>query len=440
MKTVTEMRDEVKSLMQTLADMRTRCMQENRDPSEEEVRISGEILNKVEHLEKLIALELRQEEVSARLDRSQHEPIKQNPMGGPAPGNRDQDKFKSFGEQMLAVLRAGLPDQRIVDPRLRMGMRNAVSGLNETIGSEGGFLVQQDFATELLRRTYETGIIASRCRRIPIGANANGLKINGIDETSRVAGSRWGGILAYWEGEADKYVGTKPKFRKVELTLSKLTGLCYATDEMMADAVALGALLEQGFSEEFGFQMDDAIVWGDGAGKPMGIMEGPCLVTVNKEAGQIAKTVVFENIVNMWARCWAKSRPNAVWLINQDVEPQLYGMGIVVGTGGSPAYMPPGGISGTPYGTLFGRPVIAVEQCQTLGTLGDIILGDFSEYLIIDKGAMESASSIHVRFEYGEQVFRFTYRADGQPVWNSALTPYKGSSTLSPFVTLQARA
>lgn len=438
MKTVTEMREEVKNLMQTLGDMRTRCMQENRDPSADEVRISGEILDKVENLEQLIALELRQEATTARIERSQHEPIKPNPQASVVNPSRDQDRFRSFGEQMLAVLRAGLPDNRIVDPRLRV--RNAASGLHEGLGSEGGFLVQQDFATELLKRTYETGVIASRCRRIPIGANANSLKINGIDETSRVAGSRWGGIQAYWEGEADKYTGKKPKFRKIELTLSKLTGLCYATDEMLQDAVALGSLLETGFAEEFGFQMDDGVIWGDGAGKPLGIMNGPCLVTVNKEAGQVAKTVVFENIVNMWARCWAKSRPNSVWLINQDVEPQLYGMGIVVGTGGTPAYMPPGGISGQPYGSLFGRPVIAVEQCQTLGTLGDIILGDFSEYLIIDKGAMETASSIHVRFEYGEQVFRFTYRADGQPIWNSALTPYKGSNTLSPFVTLQARA
>lgn len=436
MKTVTEMREEIKNLMQRAADMKTRCQQENRDPSAEEIRTANEVLDQVDNLRNLIDLELRREGMENLLTEPQQPPLR--PSLNAKIEDRKQDRFASFGEQMLAVLRAGLPDDRYIDPRLRM--RNAASGLNEAVPSEGGFLVQEDFAAELLKRTYETGVIASRCRRIPVGANANGLKINGLDETSRVAGSRWGGIRAYWEGEADKYTGTKPKFRKIELSLKKLTGLCYATDEMLQDAVALGSLLDQGFSEEFGFQMDDSVIWGDGAGKPLGIMNGPCLVTVSKELGQIAKTVVFENIVNMWSRLWAKSRPNAVWLINQDVEPQLYNMGIIVGTGGSPAYMPPGGLSGQPYGTLFGRPVIAVEQCQTLGTLGDMILGDFGEYLIIDKGAMQAASSIHVRFEYGEQVFRFTLRADGQPIWNSALTPYKGSNTLSPFVTLQARA
>jgi HK97 family phage major capsid protein len=142
----------------------------------------------------------------------------------------------------------------------------------------------------------------------------------------------------------------------------------------------------------------------------------------------------------MWARLYAKSRPNAVWFINQDVEPQLFSLGIVIGTGGAPAYMPPGGLSTSPYGTLFGRPVVPIEQCQTLGTVGDILLGDFSQYLLIDKGGMESASSIHVRFVYDESVFRFVYRVDGQPTWNNTLTPYKGSNTLSPFVVLQTRS
>ena len=115
-------------------------------------------------------------------------------------------------------------------------------------------------------------------------------------------------------------------------------------------------------------------------------------------------------------------------------------MGLVVGTGGTPAYMPPGGLSASPYGTLFGRPVIAVEYCATLGTLGDIMLVDLNEYLMIDKGGMESASSIHVRFIYDETTFRFVYRVDGQPIWNSALTPFKGTNTQSPYVVLAARA
>jgi HK97 family phage major capsid protein len=439
MKTITEMKEEVKNLMQNLADARTRCIQENREPSIEERRVAADILNRVEELESIVALEERQQEVSNRLERSQRAPIKPNPQDNGTQSQEQKDKFKSFGEQLVAVIRAS-SDRPTVDPRLRTSIYDAATGLQESLPSEGGFLVQQEFASELLTRAYETGQVASKCRRVPLGANSNGLKIPGVDESSRATGSRWGGVRAYWIGEADDKTASRPKFRMIELSLKKLIGLCYATDELLQDATALASIILQAFAEEFGFMLDDSCINGTGAGMPLGIMNSPCIVQVDKEAGQLASTVVYENIVKIWARMYARSRTNAVWFINQDVEPQLFTMGLSIGTGGSPVYMPPGGASVAPYGTLFGRPVIPIEQCQTLGTAGDIILGDFSQYILIDKGAMQSASSIHVRFINDESVFRFVYRVDGQPLWNTTLTPFKGSNTLSPFVRLQTRS
>jgi HK97 family phage major capsid protein len=111
----------------------------------------------------------------------------------------------------------------------------------------------------------------------------------------------------------------------------------------------------------------------------------------------------------------------------------------VIGTAGVPVYLPANGISGQPYGTLFGRPVIPVEYADTLGTEGDITLADYSQYVLADKGGVQTASSMHVAFLTDEMVFRFIYRVDGEPIWHAALTPFKGSNTLSPFVTLATR-
>jgi HK97 family phage major capsid protein len=442
MKTVTEMLKEVENLDKQLADMKTRCIQENREPSAEERRIANTVLDRIDELEELITLEQRHAETHNRLEKSQRRPLKPDPMGGSDPDRRKQeekDKFGTFGQQLVAVIRAASPD-RMVDPRLRTSLFDAASGLSESVASDGGFLVQQEFVADLLRRTYETGQVASRCKRIPIGVGKNGLKINAVDETSRATGSRFGGIRGYWEGEADEKTKSKPKFRIMELSLRKLIGLCYSTDELLEDAVALEGIIREGFGAEFGFLLDEACVHGTGVNQPLGIMASPCLVTVNKETGQLAKTVVYENICNMWARLWSRSMLNAVWFINQDVMPQLFTMGITIGVGGSPVFLPPGGASGSPYASLFGRPVVPIEHCQTLGTVGDIILADYGEYLLIDKGPMQAATSIHVRFVYDETAFRFVYRVDGQPIWNAALTPARGSNTLSPFVVLQARA
>jgi HK97 family phage major capsid protein len=129
-----------------------------------------------------------------------------------------------------------------------------------------------------------------------------------------------------------------------------------------------------------------------------------------------------------------------VWLVNQDTLPQLYTMSLAVGTGGSPIFMPAGGLSGSPFNTILGRPVLPIEQCATLGTVGDIIFADLSGYILAEKGGLQSDMSIHVKFDTDESVFRFVMRLDGQPERASALTPYKGSNTLSHFVTLATRA
>ena len=330
----------------------------------------------------------------------------------------------------MAAYRASMPGGQ-VDNRLTT---RAASGLNESNPSDGGFLVQQDFVSELLKRTYETGILASKVKKIPISTSANGLKINAVDEDSRANGSRFGGVQTYWEGEADKLAGSKPKFRVLELSLKKLTGLCYATDELLQDTASLESVIRQAFAEEFGFKIDDAILTGTGAGEPLGILNSSSLVTVAKESNQ-AEKITVENLIKMWNRVWSRSRNNAVWFINQEIEPYLYTLKI----GTTPVYVPAGGLSEKPYGTLFGRPVIPLEQCSALGEVGDIILADLNQYLLIDKGGINAQSSIHVRFLYDENVFRFIYRVDGQPIWNKPLTPYKGTATQSPFVALAKR-
>jgi HK97 family phage major capsid protein len=292
-----------------------------------------------------------------------------------------------------------------------------------------------------LQDTFETGILAKKCRRQQISGASNSMKINGVDETSRVS-TRFGGIVGYWADEAEEKTKSKPKFRKIELNLHKLIGLCYATDELLADAVALESFIRAAFPSEFGFLVDDGIINGTGAGQPLGILNSGCLVSQAAETGQRAATIVAENVEKMWSRMFARSLPSSEWYINQMCYPQLFQMAHSIGTGGIPVFLPPGGISTAPYGALFGRPVTPIEQCAALGTVGDIIFADMNGYILGEKGGIQSDVSIHVRFIYDESVFRFVLRIDGQPVRASALTPYKGGSTAtqSHFIALATRS
>ena len=350
-----------------------------------------------------------------------------------------QKPFNSVGEQLAAIYSAAIRPNTM-DKRLHE-INNAATGMGEDIGSDGGFLVQQDFTLALMDRANQESDIAPLCRTIPIGPGANGLKAPYIDETSRATGSRWGGIQVYRKDEGTAATAKKPKLGKIDLTLEKLIGLCYVSDELLADQSALGAIVTQAFGEEFAFVKQDEIINGSGAGQMKGIMKsGGPLVSVAKETGQAAASIVTENLDKMYARMYARGLRNAVWLINQDCWPELFNLYRGVGTAGIPVFTPPGGIAGAPYGMIHGRPILPIEQCQTVGTTGDIILADFTQYLIIEKDGLQSAQSMHVKFIEDEMTFRFTMRNNGQPLWKTAVTPYKGSNTQSPFVALAERA
>jgi HK97 family phage major capsid protein len=358
--------------------------------------------------------------------------------------SREEEKLDmSFGEYLQTVAYSRMPEMKsradVREKITKIQETRAATGLNEGVPSEGGFLLRPQYEDELLRRTYETGVIASRVDRKPLSGRSNTMKINTIDESSRANGSRFGGVVVYHLAEAAQMTASKPKFGEMELKLNKAAGLCYVTEEMLEDIAFLESVITDAFSEEFSFVIDNDIYRGDGVGKPKGILNSNALVTVSKESGQSANTIEFVNIVKMWSRMYGRSRPNAAWFINQDIEPQLFTMSLAVGTGGIPVYMPAGGASASPYGTLMGRPVIPIEQASTLGTEGDILFADPKQYLMIDKGGMKSASSIHVQFLYDELVFRFIYRYDGQSKWKSTLTPAQGNNELSPFVSLQTR-
>ena len=346
--------------------------------------------------------------------------------------------FRTFGEQLQAVAQYSLSRGSTFDNRLV----RAPTGAGEVDPTGGGFLVQTDFQEAVFMLAHDMGELLSRVNKIPISGNANGLKINAVDETSRATGSRWGGVQSYWVNEGDTVTKTKPKFRRLEFDLHKLFSIAYVTDELLQDSTALMAVLGQAFSEEIMFMTELGIMSGSGAGLPLGVLNSPALITVPKVNGQLTQTIVRENIDAMWSRLWGRSQKQSVWFINQFCLPQLFELNQAVGTGGQLVFNPPGGLSEAPYATLFGRPVVITEYNPFTGTPGDILLADMSQYTIVDKGGVQAATSMHVAFLTDEMAFRITYRVDGKPMWVVPLTAFQGGSsnlTVSPFVALATR-
>jgi HK97 family phage major capsid protein len=316
--------------------------------------------------------------------------------------------------------------------------------MNESVGSEGAFLVQSDFAEQILERAWNYGQILKRVKRYGVPADRNGVTLRAFNETSRADGQRLGGVQAFWLAEADTATSKKPSIRMLKFELKKLVALCYLTSELDADSPSGSAATLDAFAKEISFLTEDAIVNGGGEGQPLGIRKSTALFTQTIEATQtIANSPAFIglNVTKMFARLFASRDPSAAaWLVNAELLPTLHQI-VIPSTGGTPVteafdFDGPGSIG---YGTLLGRPVIPAEYCQPVGTPGDIILTDLAEYLLVDKEPGQ-LRSIHVKFLTDEVAYRVVYRVDGQPLWSAAVSPKNGSNTVSPYVALGTRA
>jgi len=326
-----------------------------------------------------------------------------------------------------------------VDPRL---MNAATTYGSEGVGADGGFAVPPAWREQINSLTFGEDEIMSRCDLMP--TESNGVTVP-VDEDPAWGSSS--GIRVYTRAEHQAFTQSKPALKLWKCDLTTVYAFVPLTDELLSDAPLLQNFLTRKAAEKINFKLNDLIINGIGGTNPLGILNSPSLVTVSKESSQAANTVLAANILKMWARMPARLRGQAVWLINQDVEPQIHQLGLTIsnpaGTqlyGGAPMFLPPGGMTEAPSGTLMGRPILPTEACQALSAEGDIILAYLPGYgLPYKSSGLKSDVSMHLYFDTGETAFRWSLRMGGQPWLSSPIARKNGSNTLSHFVTLEAR-
>lgn len=350
-------------------------------------------------------------------------------MGNPIERTKNHG-FKTQGEFFKAVAGAAKSRMASVDERLRAAAAGTISV--EGVGADGGFAVPPEYRDAILERALGQDSLFGRADPIPIGGSSVNFP---ADMTTPWDTS--GGIQAYWTGETDAITQSKVKLEGVTADLHQLSVLVPVSERLLEDAPALSGYIERKAPEKIGFKLDYAMVWGSGAGMPLGFMNAACLVSQAAEGAQTTDTINATNVVKMFSRMPANLRSQAIWLIHPDAEPQLPLMTL----GQQPVYLPPGGLrGGDVYGSLLGRPVIPHEVCETVGDLGDIMFIHPPSFLAIRKASgIKAATSIHLWFDQDLTAFKFVLRAGGQPWWSAAITPRDGSSTRSPFVTLASR-
>ena len=342
--------------------------------------------------------------------------------------------FKGGLNEYFSVLHSGLADARLAPAIM------ASSTHLEGIPSTGGFLVPEEFSAQMLDAAMENEIV--RPRAAVFGMTSDTRKIAGLDGLDNSSGAPYG-LAGQWLAEGSDMTLRQGKFRMVVLKANKLGILAEASNELVQDGTSFEQMLGQGMVTSISWNLDSAFLNGTGAGQPKGVLNDAALITVSKEAGQAAGTILPENLVKLFSRLHPSCVNNAVWVASSTIIPQLYLMKTtiknVAGTenvGGAPWFIANG--SGGPGGTLLGLPIVFTEKVPAVGSKGDILLADFSQYAVGLRKEVSIEKSGHVGFTRDMQTYRSVIRFDGMGLWSGPFTP-KNGSTLSWCVTLEAR-
>jgi len=352
--------------------------------------------------------------------------------------NAKKGHFKSLGENIqTAYALRGVKFRGCEDhigawkTEKRFESYRKITGQSESVDADGGFLVDDEFDEQLVTRMVETAILYRACKLRIISQNArNGQKFNSRVDYNRVAGNHPG--RAFRTGEGVQKSQHKWTVEQLEMKLLKLASLNVLTDELIEDVAQLTAEVSEWFINDFGFKNDSEIFNGNGTTEMQGILD-PATAARIDVARESAGDITLNDVINMWTCLWSRSLPNARWYVNPKVFINLIKMTV----GNQPIFIPPAtGIAGQQWGSLFGTPLIPIEQASAVGTLGDINLWDLSQYRVIQKGGIKIDTSNEVLFEEDETMLRFVMRNNGLPEWTQQMTGANGVDFFSPFLSL----
>ncbi len=312
-----------------------------------------------------------------------------------------------------------------------------VKAMGETAGSTGGFMVPIEFRPELLRLIIEDQFVRPNAFVIPMTSDT--LWIPKIVDTSHATVIH-GGFKGTVNAESADLSSseTDPTFGLVQLIAKKFTDFKTVPNELIMDSpIAVMPLIGVLAREGIGFYEDASAIWGTGAATAMkGFMTSGALISITRS---VASHISWADVLGMQSKLFPSSYKRAVWGCSPSAIVDLGQMGIAVGTGGSGVWIAniPGQTAAQAMPmSILGRPLIISEKLKALGTAGDLVLCDFSYYVIGDRMEMTIAASSERYFEKDQTAFRIVERVDGQPWIDSALTAYNAVDTLSAFIAL----
>lgn len=345
-----------------------------------------------------------------------------------APANREFESFAQFCA--AAVLRPNDSRLQFVKREARSGDDDFIGGRAEQrmdTGAQGGFLIPQQFRTEILRVAAEQSIVRARATVLPAGSPPDAeITIPALDQTGAAPSNVFGGVTVSWIGEGGAKPETDATFREIALQPKEVAGHIVLTDKALRNSAALGAFVADVLPAALSQAEELAFMTGNGVGKPLGFRSSAARY---QQARTTGGTIKYADLVEMLSRVLG----TGVWIISKRAMPTIAQIQDNSGGAGTGAY-----VFSPSMNTLFGLPVKWIQRgAAALGAEGDVCLVDLSYYLIKDGSGPFIAASEHVHFTSNKTVVKCFTNVDGQPWLTEPFTGEDGND-YSPFVVLAA--
>lgn len=309
----------------------------------------------------------------------------------------------------------------------------AGKAMSGTVGSSVGFVLPQPHYDTLMQlalpqsivRRYNPTVIPMSSRSIILSM----LEYTGNEE----GGGLFAGLVAAWQSELADMASSDLKVREETLYTHLLTVYATIPEATLEDASSVLSISDylmspRGMPAVIAFKEDKAFLRGNGIGMPLGILNATGTKAVTRTTGG---TIKYEDLAEMESSHYGA---NPVWLATHrakktlrliqypDSQKMIFSWGDI--TKGVPA-------------TLLGMPIEFVDKLPGVGNKGDIMLADFSYYMIGDRKRVSSRFSTEHLFRSNQIAFKSVARVGGQP-WLPDIITFDNGDTVSPFVVLDA--
>lgn len=348
-----------------------------------------------------LALHVEEKSINAKVDSKELADAISKALVGLVPVQKSVEKKVSYGEYLQSMAKG--------------------KTINITTNTQGQYATttywDAQIDTDILK---QSGIVA-RAYNVSLTGDSNIYKKNVVNSTGS-------GPAVF--AESATITPSQPTLTQFSFTLEKLAYLFYATEEAIEDTGALVQEIEREVPNAFAKFIENGMLNTSGT-VLVGVVGNSNTVSVPAISLQNG-TFLWENATEMFASC--KNPAQSVWVVSRSAYAQILRM---EDSSGEAVFIGSNGAADAPFGRLLGLPILISDYCATVGTVGDVVLGDFGKYMVVNKGGLMLKASSEVAFLADQMVFKFKQRLAGKPI-GLKLTATDGTS-IGDFVTVATR-